>query len=657
MKRCPQSIVFLLILCLTVSPILVACNTGREAYVPEEPETSLSTHPETSPPATTSQESSEESKPDPAEESSSDISSTSSDQPASQSQPIKAQAVNMQQPANDFEYITDHINLWLPQQLTVYLPAGDVKTDLKNYCITGSSNPNSELFLNGEPVTGRGILGSFSIYVPLSQGINTFELRQGDNIKTITIDQSPSYSSAATTNVITSMFPSYNIGVKSGQQSTIKCVAPSGSSVSANIGGEVISLVQRAQAKVGVPAVFSAEYYPPEVSGTKDFGKVTYTLNYNGQTKNFTSAGKVMVTGSSSYMAIEVENVCSTIYSGNTTNTGFLSTAKKGGIDYVTGYADGMYRLSMGGWIGADTVRPLAGGADDNRVTSAVYTSVNAREAVILSGTSHPMYKARRDNSVFSITLYGTTGIGNIDASSSKLFTQISASEQEGNTTIDFTIKPGSFGGYLVEYNEGKTIIYFKEKPSASQGGKPLAGLTIGIDPGHGGNDTGALGIPHVQGPTEKQINLATAIALKKRLELQGATVVMTRTGDGRPDLNQRLIKAEENWVDLFISIHCNSVPYNRDYTKPNGVEVYYYDNASKPLAQKMAANIASYTGRQSRGAMNSNFRVTLNSHAPSVLVEMGFMMNAVEYDSMRSRRGIYNTVNAISDSIISFLS
>jgi N-acetylmuramoyl-L-alanine amidase len=68
-------------------------------------------------------------------------------------------------------------------------------------------------------------------------------------------------------------------------------------------------------------------------------------------------------------------------------------------------------------------------------------------------------------------------------------------------------------------------------------------------------------------------------------------------------------------------------------------------------------SNLSAYTGRTNRGVKADYYRVTLNSYAPSVLIEMGFVTNPEEYDSLCSRNGIFQTANAIGDSIVSYLS
>ena len=69
--------------------------------------------------------------------------------------------------------------------------------------------------------------------------------------------------------------------------------------------------------------------------------------------------------------------------------------------------------------------------------------------------------------------------------------------------------------------------------------GKPLTGVKVVLDPGHGGQDPGALGVPGENGPMEAELNLAVAKALSFRLEQLGASVILTRQEDGHISLNE----------------------------------------------------------------------------------------------------------------------
>lgn len=161
-----------------------------------------------------------------------------------------------------------------------------------------------------------------------------------------------------------------------------------------------------------------------------------------------------------------------------------------------------------------------------------------------------------------------------------------------------------------------------------------LKGKVIGIDPGHGGSDAGAVGL---NGTTEKAVNLAVAMQVKALLEKAGAKVVMTRTDDrdvyGRyasdvDELQARASVANDNNVDIFLSIHANAIG-NRDV---GGTATYYYPKTKYDslLAQSIQANIIK-TGLDDRGINSARFYVLRRSKMPAALVEMAFISNPKE--------------------------
>ena len=101
--------------------------------------------------------------------------------------------------------------------------------------------------------------------------------------------------------------------------------------------------------------------------------------------------------------------------------------------------------------------------------------------------------------------------------------------------------------------------------------GAPLSGATVVLDPGHGGEEPGAVG---PGGTSEKVVNLAIAQETKRQLEAEGATVVLTRTGDYRITLASRTAIAQALRPVVFLSIHHNAEP-DEHRTTP-GAETYY---------------------------------------------------------------------------------
>ncbi len=86
--------------------------------------------------------------------------------------------------------------------------------------------------------------------------------------------------------------------------------------------------------------------------------------------------------------------------------------------------------------------------------------------------------------------------------------------------------------------------------------------FTIVLDPGHGGDDPGALGVMKDSDGklyTEKDVNLLLCKELKKYLEEKNYRVFLTRDGDYYPSLHERNRIAQNRNADMFISIHLNS--------------------------------------------------------------------------------------------------
>lgn len=143
----------------------------------------------------------------------------------------------------------------------------------------------------------------------------------------------------------------------------------------------------------------------------------------------------------------------------------------------------------------------------------------------------------------------------------------------------------------------------------------------ICIDPGHGGTDPGAGDDIY-----EKDVNLAIGLLTREMLEDAGYQVIMTRETDDYVSLEDRVAFANTNHVDLYISVHQNSL---EDDTVTNGVETYYTqgDENSAALASLIQDNIANQTGAKNRGtSCDMSLYVNANTTAPSVLIECGFM-------------------------------
>jgi N-acetylmuramoyl-L-alanine amidase len=174
----------------------------------------------------------------------------------------------------------------------------------------------------------------------------------------------------------------------------------------------------------------------------------------------------------------------------------------------------------------------------------------------------------------------------------------------------------------------------------------------IVIDPGHGGNDTGAIGI---DGLREIDVVLPISTQVRDILEQNGVQVVMTREYDREVELEPRTQLANRVNADLFISIHANAI----DMTRPdvNGIETYYFQSRSgQLLAQYIHNSVLQMTGAPNRGVREARFYVLRHTQMPAVLVEVGFVTGAE--DAQKLADPAYRSVmaEAIARGILQYM-
>lgn len=163
------------------------------------------------------------------------------------------------------------------------------------------------------------------------------------------------------------------------------------------------------------------------------------------------------------------------------------------------------------------------------------------------------------------------------------------------------------------------------------------------FDPGHGGEDGGAVGI---NGVYEKDINLAIALNLRDSLVSDNYQVVMIRDGDysvgdttldsvaarKKSDTKARLQKVTETGECIYIGIHQNHF----SESKYNGAQMFYSSN--NPESSILAENIRNAVvsalqpenKRESKEAGN-NIYILYNCDVPAIFVECGFISNPEE--------------------------
>lgn len=230
-------------------------------------------------------------------------------------------------------------------------------------------------------------------------------------------------------------------------------------------------------------------------------------------------------------------------------------------------------------------------------------------------------------------------------------------------TRVTITKYSGEWAYVSYNGNEGWAHTdYIKE----SANGQVLEGKTIILDPGHGGNDNGALAI---DGRTqEEDINLEYSKDLQQKLELMGATVILSRDSDVYVELDERADLSDEHNADIFLSIHANSV----NNPSVSGSELFYnttpcdtseewcdegeqndYPEKSEDLARSIWSEIKGVFGESPRGLDGTtHYRVNRMNTVPSVLIEIGFLSNwsdlSAIQDEAHKEEFVKNTANGV---------
>ncbi len=196
---------------------------------------------------------------------------------------------------------------------------------------------------------------------------------------------------------------------------------------------------------------------------------------------------------------------------------------------------------------------------------------------------------------------------------------------------------------------------------------------TVILDPGHGGEDPGA--VSEYSGIKEKDINLKIAFKLKELLEKENCKVIMTRTEDileydenttniyqkRKQDLTQRKKIMDDSGADIVVSIHLNEFPQTQYY----GAQVFYPPDSND--SQKLANSIQKVLKKD---VDPTNKRVAMVKEPPkgqkpimilrdikttTVIVECGFLSNFDEEKKLRTDEYQNKIADAIKTGIINF--
>lgn len=212
----------------------------------------------------------------------------------------------------------------------------------------------------------------------------------------------------------------------------------------------------------------------------------------------------------------------------------------------------------------------------------------------------------------------------------------------------------------------GKTMLYsYRRDPDLLEVSASNKEVTIVIDAGHGGEDSGAVGY---DGILEKDLNLSLSREISQILDCFGVKVIMTREEDKllykenenikgqrkQFDLKNRYLIASNAENPIFVSIHMNKFP-KEEY---RGLQVYYSPNnlGSRELAYSIQADVIKYLQKDNnRKIKNSGNDIYLLSRlsCPAVLIECGFLSNYEDTKKLADEKYRRQLAFVISNAIL----
>ena len=540
--------------------------------------------------------------------------------------------------------------------LIVAQPARDFTVrEATGFNFFGSAVPDIPLYINGQLVTNRTAEGFFSIFMPLTQGANSFTFTQEGqaSVTRVVTNGGPAQATPVPPMAqpgILNAAPYANVWANPNNPVPLRATAPAGAAVSVEIGGETILLTQSnpnltSTANNIVPAQFTGQFIPnaaaPDYAIT-EIGRPVYTMTWNEHTASITAAGRIYQLGPYAPFYAEVTADSAWVFPQAATTGGSHWMILRGQRDRVISASGEWTRLQSGVWVQSSNVRtwveteevcPIV--AKAGHLSEGRYIPGEYQDVIIWNTDITPVTYAEFDGHELIVSI----GMQNIlpqifHAPGTTIFDEIRIGEHNGVPAYFMTLRPGArLEGFYVEHIGDELRLVLRKRRTLTKGDYPLAGFSFVVDAGHGYTDPGALG-PMGAKMAESQIVLANSLLLAERLRLLGAEVTLVRDDDVFYTLQERVALSQSVKPDMFISIHANSTAETTDATNIHGFTMWFRNPSSRPLAEFFMDSlhyINPLTTRH-RTVHQANFYVCRPVWAPSVIVEISFMNNIQDF-------------------------
>lgn len=298
----------------------------------------------------------------------------------------------------------------------------------------------------------------------------------------------------------------------------------------------------------------------------------------------------------------------------------------------ITGQRGGFYRVQLSGdltaWVPADDVELLPGGVvpAGGAVTGARFAPAASHIDLRIAIPDRLPFHVEQTKYGLQIDVYGVTSqvnffqYGKLDPLIERA---VWSQPRDSVFRVDVELR-NPVWGYEAFHDGPNALVLRIRRPPAINASRPLEGLTVLVDAGHGGQDTATTG---PTGWREAHANLAISLALEPQLRAAGARVVMTRRTNIFLELAERTQMAVDSGAHVLLSIHNNAFPDGVNPFNNNGTSVYYYHPQSVDMAQALQKHLLAELGLRDIGYGRADLALVRPTWMPAVLTETSFMM------------------------------
>lgn len=522
----------------------------------------------------------------------------------------------------------------------------------ENVQFRGKFDPNQDVFLNGEKIVPSE-RGGFSVWVPLKVGKNQIVLEhKGQKI---------TYNVERRVIIFKEVKPTGDMKVSGGSQIEVNVLGYKDSKITATFNGQTITLQEGGGEDTQLDSnyIYYVGHFTAPKATPKDqpIGAITFNGLYQGYPEKKVGAN---ITVNKLIDAVDPDEATGQVMQHATITSTYAYTYP---FNTTPGYPQGvLYQLPAGvqdivqsingdfvnlrsgktvkmkdvsltdiPFVGNNNITQFTAGVEGNDTVLRMTMGWKAPFSVELSPyVNAPEELGKNYNfGASTVTIYldymtmhdkesFSDAIANSPLFSSMNVERIKNQERNiWQYKITLPLRAaGRYYGVHAQYEDNTLVFKFNNPPAAGT----LSGLTIMVDPGHGGKDNGTMA---GRDTLEKDVNLTLANKVAAQLQALGANVVMSRNSDETISDESRIERFYAAQPDMVLAIHHNSAGAN---ASPSGVETYYNTPFSQPLASAIQAQLGQYL--TNRGWKHYNFFQTRGKQYPSVLIEYAFLSN-----------------------------